>query len=953
MKIQYLFLLFVFFLLAQASEAQPPSIEWQKSYGGTGGDVAQSMEQTTDCGFIIAGYSTSYDGDVTGQHGNADFWLCKLNHEGGLEWQNSYGGSSDDIAYSVKQTSDGGFIAVGFTLSNDGDVAGFHEGLQFGGTPTDLWVIKTDAAGQLQWQRSLGGKGREIGYSIQLTKDGGYIITGEANENDGDVTGYHTGTLFPHTPDLWVVKLTINGSIEWQKCYGSYLTEMGRSIKPTSDGGYIVTGNVQTTSPDTGDVKGIHNPSSGAITSDVWVLKLSVAGVLEWQRCLGGTGFDTGYDIIELSTGGFVGLALANSIDGDVIGGSLDYNLMWLFKLTNTGNIDWQYIHNVQYSIQPRNINEDNNGHFTIGAMRYYATETPDHQKYGTADYMIMKTDASGKPIWEKLLGGPGDDQGYMALSTRDNGYILCGSSTENGFDVSGNHGLEDFWVVKLNTLPIITIAASMQNICKGAAVAFTAAVTNGGGILQYQWLLNGKEIGIDSNRITLSMLQNSDTITCILTNPNGCNIKKDTSNSIIMTIKDEVSPTIFISAKAIKLCDGDTVLFNAQVNNIGTNTTYQWQVNSQNIGINSAQFSSTTLKNNDTATCILTTTTNCGTNQKIVSNSIVINSTPLVQTAVNIIASNDTICKGDLVFFNATASNTGVASIYQWQLNGQNIGNNEPILSLTSLNNGDKVNLIVRSDTLCPVNANPVSNTVTINFKPTAPHVNLGSDKRLCFETSTTLNPNFSYESYLWQNGSTATSFVTTFAGLYWVQVKDACGNISSDTLALDFFAKTKDLLPKDTSICIYETIELKPAVLLKSYKWSNFEQSATITIDKPGVYWVNGNDHNGCAASDTIRINLKNCIKGFYIPNAFTPNHDSKNERFYPLIFGALEKYEFRIFNRWGELVFESRKINEGWDGRFKGIDQPSSAFVWQCIFQFRNESTTYKKGTVLLLR
>ncbi len=949
MKLRYLFLIFAYFLFTQITDAQPPPIEWQKSYGGTGRDVAQAMDETTDCGFIIAGYSTSSDGDVTDQHGNADFWLCKLKRDGSLEWQKTYGGSSNDIAYSVKQTNDGGFITVGYTLSNDGDVTGFHGGLQLFSIPPDLWVIKTDATGQLQWQRSLGGKGKEIGYSIELTPDGGYIITGEANENDGDVTGYHTGTLFPYTPDMWVVKLNIGGSIEWQKCFGSFFNELGRSIKPTSDGGYIVTGYVQTPSPDTGDVKGIHNPSSGAIYSDAWVVKLSAKGTLEWQKCLGGFNHDYGFDIIESKKGGFIVLASTSSIDGDVIGGALEYNLMWLVKLTSLGSIDWQYVYKNHVSIQPKNITEDIDGNFVIGIWASY----PAGNNNGIADYLLMKTGATGIPLWEKLLGGPGDDHCGMALPTKDNGYILCGYSMENGFDVSGNHGLEDYWVVKLSTLPIVTIAASVQNTCKGVPVMFAAAVADGGSSPHYQWLLNGNKIGIDSSRITLSSLKQDDTITCILTSKTNCSVKKDTSNPIIMSISDEVPPNITISSSTTKICSGDLVFFNANVDNIGTNAAYQWRVNGVIAGTNSPQFISMALKNNDTVSCILTSTGNCGTDQKIASNRIIIGVASLVQTSVSIMASGDTLCKGNPIVFTATASNTGFKAIYQWQKNGQNIGNGEPSLTLTTLNNGDNVSLHVRADTSCPTNANPTSNIVTINYKPTAPPMSLGPDKKVCSGTSITLKSNFSYERYAWQNGSTTDSFVVNTAGLYWLQVEDACGNITSDSIEIVFFKKNNDLLPNDTAICIYESLELRTSAPLQFYTWSNFKQSASISIDKPGVYWVTGIDDNGCSDSDTISITSKECIKGFYIPNAFTPNYDSKNDKFRPLIFGELLNYEFRIFNRWGELIFQTRDRMVGWDGRFKGIEQASNAFVWQCIFQFKNEPTTYKKGTLVLLR
>jgi gliding motility-associated-like protein len=228
-----------------------------------------------------------------------------------------------------------------------------------------------------------------------------------------------------------------------------------------------------------------------------------------------------------------------------------------------------------------------------------------------------------------------------------------------------------------------------------------------------------------------------------------------------------------------------------------------------------------------------------------------------------------------------------------------------------------------------------------------------LGSDKNICLGTTAELQPGFVYDKYTWQNGSSASNHVVSNAGLYWVKVADGCGNISSDSIVIDFFKATKDLLAGDTAICSYESLLLKTFTPLQSYKWSNASQTPSIAVNQPGLYWLVGTDLNGCAVSDTILIAAKECQKGFHVPNAFSPNRDGKNDLLRPLVFGELVKYEFRIFNRLGEMIFESRNVFKGWDGKYKGIDQSANAYVWQCIFQFQNEETQYKKGAFILLR
>ncbi len=170
------------------------NIIWQKSLGGSDDEEAK-VEQTTDGGFIVGGYSYSNDGDVSGNHGTSDYWLSKLDTEGNIIWQKSLGGSAGDIAYSIQQCSDGGFILIGTSTSNDGDVSGNHGG-------NDCWIVKLDTEGNLVWQKSLGGSNTDYAHSGQSTTGNGFVIAGYSDSNDGDVSGNHGGS------DFWIVKLS-------------------------------------------------------------------------------------------------------------------------------------------------------------------------------------------------------------------------------------------------------------------------------------------------------------------------------------------------------------------------------------------------------------------------------------------------------------------------------------------------------------------------------------------------------------------------------------------------------------------------------------------------------------------------------------------------------------------------------------------------------------------------
>lgn len=213
---------------------------------------AQSIELTNDGGFIVAGSTHSDDGNVSGNHGMSDFWIVKLDSEGVLEWQKCLGGSGHDWAHSVQQTADGGYILAGSTESNDGDVTGNHGG-------QDFWIVKLKEDGELEWQRCLGGSSNDTASAVQQTIDGGYIVSGYTESNDGDVSGNRGNS------DYWLVKLSSSGDLLWQKCLGGSDHDYSHSLQQTTDGGYILAGSSRSND---GDVTGNQGDY------DFWVVKL-------------------------------------------------------------------------------------------------------------------------------------------------------------------------------------------------------------------------------------------------------------------------------------------------------------------------------------------------------------------------------------------------------------------------------------------------------------------------------------------------------------------------------------------------------------------------------------------------------------------------------------------------------------------------------------------------------
>ncbi len=255
------------------------NILWQKCFGGSANDVANSVISTSDQGYAICGSTYSNDGDVTGYHqsikNSPDAWVIKLSSSGALEWQKCLGGSDADEARSIIQTSDGGYAITGYTASRDGDVRGLHfyDSLHIANA---VWVVKLSASGKIEQQKCLGGSNREDSYKLLQNSEGNFIISGFTSSRDGDVSGIHSST---NDDDFWVVKLDASLNIIWQRCLGGSREEWGSTITQSLDGNLVVAG---LTESNDGDVVGNHNPTP-IYYSDAWIVELdATSGVDSW-----------------------------------------------------------------------------------------------------------------------------------------------------------------------------------------------------------------------------------------------------------------------------------------------------------------------------------------------------------------------------------------------------------------------------------------------------------------------------------------------------------------------------------------------------------------------------------------------------------------------------------------------------------------------------------------------
>ncbi len=410
-----------------ATAQTPPAVDWSRNYGGSLEETGNDIVQTTDGGFIFCANTSSNNGDVSGALGSVDIWVVKLDGDGNIEWQRTLGGTGLDNAGRILQLPSGGYLLLGNTRSNDGDVSGNHGN-------TDVWLAWLSAEGAVLDQRCYGGSLLDGALDLTPTPDGGYIIAGNSRSSNGDLT---TNAGFD---DLWVLKVDGTGEIQWQHSYGGTGGETAFGISLTNDGGLVLNG---VTDSDDGDVIG------GTGSADYWVLKLDPDGNLQWQRTFGGSGIDYGYSIIELPDGTILALG-ADGPANDEASNPLGDGDFWTVRLTSTGDLISEHSYGGSSNDNGRGLlNTPEGGRVMTGST--FSSDGDVVSNNGGSDGWVLRTDEEGDLYWTLALGGSGNEGFSRELArTADGGYILIGSSSSSNGDLPGNQGDFDVWVVKL-----------------------------------------------------------------------------------------------------------------------------------------------------------------------------------------------------------------------------------------------------------------------------------------------------------------------------------------------------------------------------------------------------------------------------------------------------------------------------------------------------------------------
>jgi hypothetical protein len=411
-------------LSSQTVKADTSIMQWSKTYGGPNEDVARALVQTSDGGYALAGSTYSFGA------GAYDSYLVKTDASGNMMWSKTYGGPNEDVARALVQTSDGGYALAGGTQS-------------FGAGNWDFWLVKTDASGNLQWNRTYGGHKNDAASALVQTGDGGYALAGY-KDSFGTDNGY-----------WWLVKTDAVGSAQWNRTYGGPNPGSPSALVETTDGGYALAGS-------------IYSFDAGAY--DFWLVKTDASGNLQWSRTYDHTHGSINHNdiataLVQTTDGGY---ALAGITD---LASHKDF---WLVKTNTAGSVQWEENYGVQEWSDSLDIiiyNDDQAYALVQTTDGGYALAGYTYSYLSHAwDSYLIKTNATGGSGWGRTYGGTDVEYAYALVQTTDGGYALAGYTESFG---TGGH---DFWLVKTDVsgipeFPSPMILAALLVVASSAVI--------------------------------------------------------------------------------------------------------------------------------------------------------------------------------------------------------------------------------------------------------------------------------------------------------------------------------------------------------------------------------------------------------------------------------------------------------------------------------------------------
>ncbi|OJJ21264.1 hypothetical protein BKI52_11915 [marine bacterium AO1-C] len=656
--------------------------QWVQVIGGTSNDVANAIAVDDHGNVFITGYfeSSSINFDPSGvatslnSKGFRDLFLAKYNSNGEYQWAWNIGGGFEEAKH-VTTDNEGNVIITGsfFDFMNNIDfdpATATSTKLTYKGG-FDGFVAKYNTNGTLQWAHSIGGSDNDWGYGVATNQENKVYLTGSYK---GTVNFGATSLTSAGNEDIFVLKYDKNGIQQWVQGIGGTEIDLGTDLVVDANGQVIVAGTFKGTAVD-------FDPGAGSLllnsagAEDGFLLQLNTNGELQWAKSLGGTGQESNLRIAVdvLNNVVVTGTTQSGTLDFDpgtgdtksTISGTQD---LFLVKYNVSGEYKWGYLlgasgeepeSNIaidQYAIYLSGSTTSQGVDFDLGvgvASKSAASSQKDIlvAKYcqtpisagnisgnnavcatqGVQTYSIAAIEGATSYQWTLPTGTIIVSGEHTSAITIDLSNASSGNITVKGVNTCGVGEAASLFVNVSQVLtPSATITASANNVCTNMVVTFTSTLTNVGASPTYQWQINGIDIaGANADTYQTSSLQNGDKVTLKITTSLSCVATSNTtSNEILMLINVPQTPVITITSNAPNdsIASGQSITFSASTVNVGSNPTYQWQVNGQNmLDATAATFTSDTLSNQDTITVIVTTTETCVDTNQAISNKIIL----------------------------------------------------------------------------------------------------------------------------------------------------------------------------------------------------------------------------------------------------------------------------------------------------------------------------------------
>ncbi|HYV90618.1 MAG TPA: T9SS type A sorting domain-containing protein [Chitinophagales bacterium] len=545
------------FSLAQNSLVK----QWDYRFGGTDDDWLYSLQQTTDGGYILGGYSISdSSGDKTQPSwGGWDHWIVKTDSLGIKQWDKRFGGTGYDKLSSLQQTTDGGYILGGSSYSG---ISGDKTQPSWGGW--DYWIVKIDSLGIKQWDKRFGGTDADCLFSLQQTTDGGYILGGYSYSGiGGDKTQPSWGGW-----DYWILKIDSLGVKQWDARFGGNSHEFFSSLKQTTDGGYVLGG-----SSESGIGGDKTQPSWGH--DDYWILKIDSLGVKQWDKRFGGIGDDNLCSVQQTTDGGYIlGGSSSSGISGDKSEPSWGGDDYWIVKIDSLGVKQWdKRLGGTDDEQGFGNITQTSDGGYLIAGTSYspFGGDKTENN-LGVEQSWIVKTDSNGTKEWDKTVLTTGHDELGQAIQTKDGCFVIANWTLAGigGDKTQASQGNYDYWIVKFcDMTSIISFVTYDNNLCEKFCTNFQDQSMNINAT-SWQWQFPGGNPSSSTEQNPANICYNVPgvyDVTLITTNAFG----NDT-----LTLVNYI--TVYPTPPIPTITQAGYTLISSPANS------YQWQHNSINI---------------------------------------------------------------------------------------------------------------------------------------------------------------------------------------------------------------------------------------------------------------------------------------------------------------------------------------------------------------------------------